>query len=66
MAGNKFLLLNQTKLQKQNNKEEKKCNEEKALEECAEPNVNNFVAAVYKWMVYVGKVHDVDVDDSKT
>ena len=62
MARNKFLLLNQTK---QDNKEEKKSNEEKALEECVEPNVNNFVATVYERKVYVGKVHDVDVDDSK-
>ena len=56
---------NKTTKTKQDNKEEKKCNEEKALEECVEPNVNDFVAAVYERKVYVGKVHDVDVDDSE-
>ena len=49
---------------KKDNKRGTRRNEEKALQEPIEPNVNDFVAAFYERKVYVEKVHDVDDNEA--
>lgn len=52
------------KRDEKNNKKETRWNQEKALQELIEPNVNDFVAAAYEKKVYVEKVHDVEENEA--
>ena len=52
------------KRDKKDNKKEARGNDKKALEEPIEPNVNEFIAAVYERKVYVGNIHKIGENEA--